>query len=172
MSALEAYLQAVAAAGRFREKEHGPLFSAAWAELESAYLERLGAAVEPSSEWRERFRAGARETMDLVETFRAEARFMTVEAIAVGERGRQRQKALGKRIAAFLDSAREELEEPEAVPPATAPWIVSIFFDRIYRRCVTGSGTDLRLQLPELQFLAIAAFFGTDAALAEFVAKD
>lgn len=171
MSALESYLQAVATEGRYRE-EHDRLFTAAWAELESAYLERLRGAIEPCSGWRERFRAGARETVELVETRRAEARFMTVEAIAVGEPGRRRQKALGKRIAAFLDSAREELEEPEVVPPATAQWIVSIFFDRIYRRCASEGGIDLRLQLPELQFLATTAFFGMETGLTEFVADD
>lgn len=172
MSALESYLQAMAAAGSYREDQHGDLFAAAWAELEGAYLERILAAIEPWSGWRERFRAGVRETAILVETRRTEVRFMAIEAIAVGERGRQRQKALGKRIAAFLDTAREELEEPEAVPPATAKWIVSIFFDRIYRSCASESGTDSRLQLRELRFLAITAFFGMQAGLAEFAAED
>lgn len=172
MSALDSYLQTVAAEGGYREEEHGGLFTAAWAELEAGFLARIQAAVEPWSGWQERFRAGARETAVLVETRRREARFMVIEAIAVGDRGRQRQKALGKRIAAFLDTAREELEEPDAVPPATAQWIVSIFFDRIYRRCASGSGADLRQQLPELQFLATTAFFGMGAGLAEFVAED
>jgi hypothetical protein len=172
VSAFESYLRAVAGGEGYREEEHGDLFAAAWAELEAAYLERLRVAIKPWSGWQERFRAGAHETAALVETCRAEARFMVIEAISVGEPGRRRQKALGKRIAAFLDLAREELEEPEAIPPATAQWIASIFFDRIYRRCASESGDDLRLQLPELQFLGIAAFFGTQAGLSEFLAED
>lgn len=172
MSALEAYLRAVAAAGRYQEEQHGDLFVAAWAELEAGYLEQVQAAIEPLSGWRERFRAGARETIVLAETRRTEARFMVIDAISAGETGRRRQKALGKQIAAFLDKAREELDEPEAIPPATAHWIVSIFFDRIYRRCASEGGVDLRLQLPELQFLGIAAFYGTQAGLAEFVEEE
>jgi hypothetical protein len=71
------------------------------------------------------------------------------------------------RFAAMLDSARDELEDPGSVPAATGGWIVAIFFDRVYRRCTSAGGPDLPSQLPELMFLAISAYFGTEAGLEE-----
>jgi len=162
---LDAYLEAVAADG-YRDA-HAPLFVAAWEELEAAYLTRLEAVIDIDGGWRERFRAGAAETVALVEEHPLEARFLAVEAIAVGPLGRDRQRALGARLAALLDTAREEVEDPERIPSTTASWIVGIFFDRIYRRCATGLGVDLRSQLPELTFLSNAVYFGTEVGLAE-----
>jgi hypothetical protein len=164
---LDAYLEAVDADG-FRDA-HAPLFVATWEELEAAYLARLEAAVDVDGAWGDRFRAGAAETVALVEAHPREARFLVVEALTVGPLGRDRQRNLGGRLAALLDAAREEVENPETVPSATASWIVGIFFDRIYRRCATGLGPDLRSQLPELTFLANAVYFGTEAGLAEFL---
>jgi hypothetical protein len=145
-------------------------FAATWERLESTLLERLERATEGADEWREGFRAGATEVVDLVEANPREAYFLVVGALTAGELGRQRQRALGAKLAAMLDAARGELADPDAVPPATARWIVGIFFDRIYRYCATGgSGGELRPQLPELRFLAISAYLGTEAGLLELL---
>ncbi len=167
MRPLDAYRAAVDASG-YRD-EHAPLFIAAWEELEAAYLARLQAGVDRRAEWRERLRAGAELTAELVEAHPREARFLAVEPLAVGPLGRARQRDLGIRLAALLDSVREELDSSRRVPPATAHWIVSIFFDRIYKRCATGAGPDLRSQLPQLLFLANTAYFGTEAGFTEFL---
>lgn len=144
-------------------------FEKTWEHLESAYLERLGAAVSPYERWKERFRAGAAETVRLVEDHPAEARFLTVDSLLAGDLGRARQRALADRLAELLDSAREELSEPDSVPATTASWIVAFFFDRVYRRCAIPDGPDLPSQLPEMTFLAISAYFGTEAGLAELI---
>lgn len=150
------------------EDEH---FLATWRRIETSYLARMSAVTALHEEWRDRFRAAATETARLVEAHPAEARFVAVDSLAAGELGRECQAALGARLAALLDSARLELEDPDAVPAATAPWVVGIFFDRVYRRCATGAGRDLPSQLPELMFLAISAYFGTEAGLEELVAS-
>jgi hypothetical protein len=98
-------------------------FVAEWDRLEAEYLERLTAACKGLSEWRERFRAAATETIRLAEENPLQARFMTVEALAI--------------------------------------------FDRIYRRFVTDPGPDLGSQLPELMFLAVSSYFGTEAGMEE-----
>jgi AcrR family transcriptional regulator len=142
-------------------------FEAQWDRLEAEYLRRLAEACEGLSDWRERFRAAAATTVRLAEENPLQARFMTVEALALGEPARRRQQALAARLAACIDGAREQLENPEAVPPATAPWVVSVFFDRIYRRFVSDPGPDLVSQLPELMFIAVSSYFGTEAGLEE-----
>ena len=144
-------------------------FDALWDRLESAYLGGIRAATAPLAGWRDRFRAGAAETARLVEAHPAEARFLAVDSLAAGEHGRRRQKALAAHLAELVDAAREELPEPDLVPQVTASWIVAFFFNRIYRRCATADGPDLPSQLPELTFLAISAYFGTEAGLEELI---
>jgi hypothetical protein len=164
VSATEAYLAELTRRGYRPEDE--PRFIAAWECLEKAYLVRIEAAAAPFEGWRDRFRAVATETARLVESHIEEARFLVVDAFRAGEIGSERQRRFGARLAAFVDSAREELPEPDLVPSITAHWIVAMFFDRIYRRC-SGTGRDLPSQLPELLFLAIGAYYGTDAGLRE-----
>lgn len=144
-------------------------YRAAWDRLEGAFFARVLAAAEPFEDWRDRFRAAARETVRLVDAHPAQARFLIVDALAAGEVGRRRQRQLGSRIARRIDSARGELADPDAIPAATAPWIVAMFFDRVYRRCAADGGPPLAAQLPELMFLAISAYFGTEAGLEELL---
>ncbi len=142
-------------------------FLAAWDGLERDYLARLEASYEGFEDWRERFRAATAETVRLAEAHPIWARFLTVAALGAGEVGRERQRALGDKLAALLDSAREQIDDPGAVPEVTARWILGIFFDRLYRRFASPQGPDLVSQLPELRFLAVSSYFGTEAGLAE-----
>jgi hypothetical protein len=161
------YLAELAERG-YRE-EDAPRFLAVWERLEAAYFERMYAVAAPFEEWRDRFRAAATETARLVEAHPAEARFMVVDALFASHVGRERQRALRARIVELIDSARHELEDPDSVPEATAGWIAGIFFDRIYRRFGSDGGLDLPSQLPELLFLTISAYFGTEAGLNELI---
>jgi len=144
-------------------------FRTVWERLESAYFARVALATEPWGEWRDRFRAGAQETARLVEDFPQAARFLIVDAIAAGDLARERHRLLVSRLVALIDTARAELAEPEKVPESTAGWIVAMFFDRIYRRCTSNLPPDLPSQVPELMFLAISAYFGTEAGLEELI---
>lgn len=146
-----------------------PRFLAAWERLEDVYFRRVEEVTAPFEEWRDRLRAGATETARLVEAFPAEARFLAVDALAAGELGRERQRAFAGRLAALIDSARNELEDPDSVPAATSSWIAAMFFDRVYRRCTAPDGPDLPSQVPELMFLAISAYFGTATGLEELL---
>lgn len=166
MSEVQRYLRELAEHG-YRDVD-APRFLAAWEYLEAVYLERIEAVSAGAADWRECFRAAAGETARLVEEHRPQARFLVVDALAAGEFGRERQHALGTRLAEMLDRARSELDDPELIPPSTGSWIVAIFFDRIYRRCSRGDeARDLPSQLPDLTFLAISAYFGTEAGLEE-----
>jgi len=169
MSRLDPYLRELAEHG-FSESD-AARFDAAWDRLETSYFERIAAVIGPLTGWRDRFRAAAIETARLVEAHIAEARFLAVDALAAGEVGRQRQRMFASRIAALLDSARDELSDPDGVPAATSAWIAAMFFDRVYRRCSTPEGPDLPSQLPELMFLAVSAYFGTEAGLQELISS-
>jgi hypothetical protein len=148
---------------------HDEGFATRWQRLEAAYFARVETAIEPFSGWRDRFRAAATETARLVEAHPDDASFLAVESLAAGEVGRRCRNRLASRVAAALDTARAELSEPELVPEATSGWIVAIFFARVHRRCTRPDGPDLPSQLPELMFLAVSAYFGTEAGLEELV---
>lgn len=163
----EPYLRELAERG-YRD-EDAPRFIAVWDRLEAAYFARMLAVTEPFDDWRDKFRAAATETARLVEAHPAEARFFAVDSLAAGILGRKRHCALATRLAEQVDAVRGELEDPATIPTATAGWIVAIFFDRVYRRCLRRRGPDLPSQLPELMFLAISAYFGTEAGLEELV---
>ncbi|HET7443042.1 MAG TPA: TetR/AcrR family transcriptional regulator [Solirubrobacterales bacterium] len=142
-------------------------FEVAWDGLEAAYLERLEAAYGGFDEWRERFRAASAETVRLAEAHPVWTRFLTVASLGAGELGRRRQRALGQHLADLLDTAREQIDDPKAVPAVTSRWILGIFFDRLYRRFAAREGPDLVSQLPELRFLAVSGYFGIEAGLEE-----
>lgn len=144
-------------------------FLSRWERLEIAYLERIADVVAPHTSWREKFRAGVVETARLVERYPQDARFLAVDALAAGEIGRRCQQRFAARLVELMETARNELPEPELIPQATSSWIVAMFFDRIYRRCTQPEGPDLPSQLPELMFLATSAYFGTAAGLEELI---
>lgn len=167
MSGPDSYLREFAEHG-FQEAD-AARFREVWERLEAAYFERMDAVAEPLSGWRDRFRAAATETARLVEAHPAAARFLVVDALAAGELGRERRGAFASRVAALLDTARDELSNPDRVPEVTSAWIAAMFFDRVYRRCTVPDGPDLPSQLPELMFLAVSAYFGTEAGLQELI---
>ena len=167
MSELDAYLDLVAEQGC--AEADATSFEAAWDHLEAAYFERLAIAMEGRDDWRDKLRAAASETVRLTEAYPQQARFLAVDSLAAGEPGQRRQQAFRSRLAELLDTARDQLDDPDAVPDAAAPWIAGVFFDRIYRRLATGDGLDLSSQLPELMFLAVSSYFGTEAGLEELL---
>lgn len=140
---------------------------AAWDQLEREYLLRLAAACADVPEWRDRFRLATAETMRLIEAYPRQAKFMAVEVLGFGGQLAERRRGFVLRLTQFVDDARSELDDPQRVPPATAGWIVGTLFDRVYRRFTGEDGLDLAAQLPELRFLAVSAFFGTEAGLEE-----
>lgn len=167
MSGSDPYLAELAEHG-FRQ-EDAPRFLAVWERLETAYFDRIYEVAAPFEDWRDRFRAAATETVRLVEAFPAEARFMIVDVLFAGGIGRECHRAFSARIVELIDSARAELEDPVSVSETTASWIAGVFFDRIYRRCGSEGGPDLSSQLPELLFLTISAYFGTQVGLRELL---
>jgi hypothetical protein len=167
VSDADAYLREIAERG-YRPGDE-PRFRAAYEQLEAAYLDRICIVTEPFGEWRERFRAGATETVRLVEAFPREARFLAVDALAAGELGQRCHRDFAERLVELVETVRAELPDPGAVPSITGAWIVAMFFDRVYRSCTPSDGSDLSSELPELLFLAISAYFGTQAGLEELI---
>lgn len=167
MTSPDPYLREILEHG-FREKDT-PQFLALWERLETSYFDRIASVAAPLAGWRDRFRAAAFETARLVEEYPANAHFLAVDALAAGELGRDRQRSLVIRAAALLDTARDEIADPDSAPESTSSWVAAMFFDRIYRRCTNPDSPPLPSQLPELMFLATSAYFGIEVGLQELI---
>jgi hypothetical protein len=142
-------------------------FHAGWDLLEAELVRRLRAAYRPVSGWRNQLRAAAAEIAELLARFPAEAHFLAVDALSVGDQGRERQQRLAARLAVYLDQARAESGNSGAAPAATSAWVIGLFFDRIYRCSAGGREGSFAAELPELMFLAVSAYFGPEVGLAE-----
>jgi hypothetical protein len=142
-------------------------FEAGWELLEAEFVRRVRDAYQPKSGWANQLRAALAETAALLSNYPAYAHFLAVDALAIGEPGRERQQALAARCAVFLDEARAESENPGEAPMATSGWVIGVLFDRIYRYSASGREEQLAADIPELMFLAVSAYFGPDAGLAE-----
>jgi hypothetical protein len=142
-------------------------FEAGWEVLEAEFVRRIREAYEPVLGWANQLRAALRETAHLLERYPAYSHFLAVDALAVGEPGRERQQALAARFAIFLDEARAESEQSGEAPAATSGWVMGILFDRIYRYSASGREAQLAADIPELMFLAVSAYFGPEAGLAQ-----
>jgi AcrR family transcriptional regulator len=142
-------------------------FLAARDWLEEAYLRRIAVASVGLEDWRQQLRAAAAETMRLVAEHPRQARFLTIETLRIGPNGGERHQVLAVRLAELLDRVRDELENPDAIPAATAGWVIGIFYDRVYQYLSSGKEAELLGQVPQLMFLAVSPYYGTDAGLAE-----
>jgi AcrR family transcriptional regulator len=133
--------------------------------------ERLAAAGS-EGDWRSRMRAGLGEFLAFCEDEPALARALVVEVHVPGGEALQRRAATLRRIAAFVDTAREELgAAAEEVPAITSEGIVAGIHAVIYSRLATppedGGEPEFRALLPELMHLAVLPYFGNEAAAAE-----
>lgn len=142
-------------------------FEAGWELLEGEFVRRVREAYEPVSGWANQLRAALGEAASLLQRYPAYSHFLAVDALAVGEPGRERQQRLAARLAVFLDEARAESEHSGTAPAATSGWVMGILFDRIYRYSASGREAQLAEDIPELMFLAVSAYFGPEAGLAE-----
>lgn len=147
--------------------DHFACFEASWESLETIYLQRLADSYNGIEGWREQLRAAIAETLRLIETHPAAARFMTIEAFGAGEGERVHQRALAARLLALLEAATEAADGDEMSAEPAPRWILAMVFDRIYRHLLAGTEERLSDQLPELMFLVVTPSLGTEAGLSE-----
>src|SRR5262249_28329583 len=95
-------------------------FLDAWSQLKHRYLDRVMSAYERGGDWRERIRAGIRETVSCLAQRPGEARLLGIEVLELGDDGRRRLDGLVDELAGVVDAGR--LERPAAAaPPRPAP---------------------------------------------------
>jgi len=150
-------------------------------DKDACYLEafdfgvaRLEAAVVGAASgeqtWQGRLRAGLGAMLDAFDSDPASARALVVEVHAAGPEALERRAAVMKRIADFIDSARDASDGDESPPPIAPEGIVAGIHAIVHARLATGATEGFRELLPEFMYFAVLPYFGAAAAEAEMQA--
>lgn len=136
---------------------------------ERLYVDLLEAAVRAES-WRLGVRAALVRLFELVEAQPLIARALFVEAqLAGGETPARRERAI-ERIAAALDSVRDEIPADAQPPEATGVFVVGGVEACVCDALTAGDPSRIWDALPELMQLAVGSYLDREAA--EAAAED
>jgi len=143
-----------------------------FAQAYAVWIERLGIslleAAVTASGWEASVRAGIVRLFRFATERPAIARALFVEVQIAGEPAMAKREAALERLAAAVDSARNEIA-PEAEPPdATAGFVVGGVESCVAEALTAGDPDRLWDSLPELMHFAVGSYFGNAEAEAAF----
>jgi AcrR family transcriptional regulator len=96
------------------------------------------------------------------------ARALFVEVQIAGEPALAKHEATIERLAAAMDSARNEIEPDRAPPEATGTFVVGGVESCVCEALAAGDPNRIWEALPELMHFAVGSYFGREAAEAAF----
>jgi AcrR family transcriptional regulator len=152
-----------------------------FADKDSCYLAALAAgggrlggvvrrAAASEESWRGKLRAGLGGLLDFLDEEPDVGRGIIVEVHAAGPEALARRAEAMKRVADFIDLAREEADESESPPQIAPEGIVAGIHAVVHSRLSTGATEGFRGLLPEFMYFAVLPYFGAEAASAEMQA--
>jgi AcrR family transcriptional regulator len=127
------------------------------------------AAAEESS-WIGELRAGLGALLAFLDAEPDVGRALIVEVHAAGPEALAKRTAAMERVNAFLDRAREEVDETDLPPPIAGEGIAAGIHAVIHSRLATGNSDGFRQLLPEFIYFAVMPYFGVERANAEMQA--
>lgn len=128
------------------------------------------AAAAAAAGWQGKLRAGLTALLEALDRDPDVGRALIVEVHAAGSEALDKRAEVMKRIAEFVDSAREVAGEGDSPPPIAPEGIVAGIHAIIHARLATGSRDGFRGLLPEFMYFAVLPYFGAEAAEAEMQA--
>jgi AcrR family transcriptional regulator len=142
-------------------------FRAAWDYISEGYMAKALAAYESEAGWRERIRAVGRAMLAYLTEHPHHARILFIEGPTPGERA---LAPLDPNIDVFIeliDSGRLEMDDPDSLTRATAEGLAGAVDERIAVCLLRGADEQLPGLLPELLYLVVRPYLGTEAAVEE-----
>jgi AcrR family transcriptional regulator len=140
-------------------------------EFGVARLEALVIAATAAEEsWQGKLRAGLEAFLEALDREPDVGRALIVEVHAAGPKPLERRAETMKRIADFIDSAREVPGDGQSPPPIAPEGIVAGIHAIVHARLATGATEGFRKLLPEFMYFAVLPYFGSEAAEAEMQA--
>jgi AcrR family transcriptional regulator len=129
----------------------------------------LGAGATAPS-WREGLRATLRKLAAVARERPLWTRGVLVEVhVACGAAMTKRVEVI-ERLSRAIDSARHETESRHSPPPITAAFIVSAIEESVGTALANGAPERFAEAVPQLVYLAVAAYFGEESAREELAA--
>jgi len=124
-------------------------------------------AAAGQSTWQGKLRAGLAALLGALDSDPDVGRALIVEVHAAGQEALERRAEVMKRIAEFIDSAREFSSEDDSPPPIAPEGIVAGIHAIVHARLATGASDGFRELLPEFMYFAVLPYFGAELAEAE-----
>jgi AcrR family transcriptional regulator len=128
------------------------------------------AAAEAEESWQGKLRAGLSAFLDALDKEPDVGRALIVEVHAAGPEVLERRAELMKRVADFIDSARDVPGDGESPPPIAPEGIVAGIHAIVHARLATGATEGFRELLPEFMYFAVLPYFGSEVAEVEMQA--
>lgn len=162
---------AIAEAGVYRQA-----FYDCFSGKEDCYLQALDAgsawvelamrdAALGETTWRGQLRGALTGLLCFLDEQPAMGRALLVEVHAAGPRAITKRTEAMSRAAAMVDLAREETDDARA-PAISAEAVVAGILAVLHSRLASNQTGDYLRLLPELMYLSVLPFFGTEAAAA------
>jgi len=140
-------------------------------EMGIGRLEAIVVRAAASEEtWRGQLAAGLGALLDYFDAEPDVGRGIVVEVHAAGPEALARRAEAMKRVADFIDLARQEAGESESPPQIAPEGIVAGIHAIVHSRLSTGATDGFRGLLPEFMYFAVLPYFGAEAASAEMQA--
>ena len=129
------------------------------------------AAAAHEQTWQGKLRAGLGALLDAFDSDPNVGRALVVEVHAAGPEALEKRGAVMKRIADFVDSARDVSGGGESPPPIAPEGIVAGIHAIVHARLATGAADGFRELLPEFMYFAVLPYFGAKLAEVEMQAS-
>jgi len=128
------------------------------------------AAAAPEENWQSKLRAGLGAFLEGLDREPDVGRALIVEVHAAGQEPLEKRAETMKRVADFIDSARDVPGDGESPPPIAPEGIVAGIHAIVHARLATGATEGFRELLPEFMYFAVLPYFGSEVAEAEMQA--
>ncbi len=152
-----------------------------FADKEACYLEAFDfgvarleaiviAAAAGEESWQGRLRAGLGALLATLDADPVLGRALIVEVHAAGPEALKSRAETMKRVADFIDSARDAAEGTEAPPPIAAEGIVAGMHAVVHAKLAAGEEGGFQALLPDFMYFAVLPYFGSEMADTEMKA--
>ncbi|HET9677225.1 MAG TPA: TetR/AcrR family transcriptional regulator [Solirubrobacterales bacterium] len=163
-------------AGVVAERFSGEFESVEAAAL--AALDEMGARYLPIVEraflttpggWRDKLRAAVFAAAEALRENPVDARFAAYETMRMGGAARALRDRLLVPVVEMVDSGRREMDPRRRLSRATAEAVVGSFVDALVRQITFERPTDPREYVPQMMYLAVRPYLGSEAAEEELL---
>jgi AcrR family transcriptional regulator len=147
----------------YRNKDQ--CFAAGYAATLDQLVERLLSAGSTAPSWADGLRAALGEFAEFLAAEPDLARGLLAEVYVAGEAALAKRKEVVERLSRAIDRARRETDESRhSPPPITSTFILNAIESIARRAFLADEPQGFAADVPGLVFIAVAAYFGTEAA--------